>query len=59
MFGLIFAELAGSAINIPVKRLHGQARQSAQDIQIFVGATGFRWCNPIRPRPWPSTSGGP
>ena len=35
MFGLIFAELAGSAINIPVKRLHGQARQSAQDIQIF------------------------
>ena len=35
MFGLIFAELAGSAINIPVKRLHGQARQSVQDIQIF------------------------
>ncbi|MGZ6563997.1 MAG: DUF1614 domain-containing protein [Solirubrobacteraceae bacterium] len=43
MFGLIFAELAGSAINIPIKRLHGEAVRSVQDIQLF----GMRYRIPV------------
>lgn len=35
MFGLVFSELAGSGINIPITRLRGKARRSVQDIQIF------------------------
>jgi uncharacterized membrane protein len=43
MFGLIFAELAGSAINIPVKRLSGEASRGVQDIQLF----GVRYRVPV------------
>jgi uncharacterized membrane protein len=43
MFGLLFGELAGSGINIPIARLHGEAQRDAQDIQLF----GVRYRVPV------------
>jgi len=46
MFGLMFAELAGSGINIPIKRLHSAGQRSVQRIQLF----GARYRIPVAPQ---------
>jgi uncharacterized membrane protein len=43
MFALIFAELAGSAVNIPITRLPAEPGQSVQDVQVF----GMRFRLPV------------
>jgi uncharacterized membrane protein len=43
MLGLIFAELVGSGINIPIKRLHGDPRRTVQTVQVF----GMRYRIPV------------
>lgn len=35
MFGVVFGSLAGSAVNIPIARLHGKPRRVVHQIQIF------------------------
>jgi uncharacterized membrane protein len=45
MFALIFGELAGGAVNIPIARLHSQPASDAQEIQIF----GVRYRLPAAP----------
>jgi uncharacterized membrane protein len=43
MLGIIFGELAGSGVNIPITQLHGGTPQSVRDIQIF----GTRYRVPV------------
>lgn len=51
MFGIMVGSLAGSAINIPVGRVHGKPQRTVQQIQIF----GRRYRIPVE-RPATSTT---
>jgi uncharacterized membrane protein len=53
MLGLIVAELVGSGINIPIKRLHGEPRRSVQTVQVL----GMRYRIPVSPlHPYDTTT---
>jgi uncharacterized membrane protein len=51
MFGIMFASLAGSAVNLPVGRIHGKPQRTVQQIRIF----GRRYRIPVE-RPASTTT---